>query len=374
MVDGPVQALLTAAAAVLDDAALRVLADRLRAADAQPPPIRYRRLVDALGRLPAAASDGAPVAVFLSGDAVVAARMSAAVEVMRAAGFDVDPTGGIVEHLRRAVHWRRHGRGPVSALHRSCATDIARGSLRLWARAGGTPQPLPELPVRLEEVANRQPRAVLVRGQAQLARVQLSAQARAMCAALRADLVREAAELPRRGLGAFEGRVRREVLRVSGELDQALGRRMAGLAEAAGMPEAAQAAPPGVALQLCLPPRRRPRLENRLTALLGTGFGFSIALTSGRVVADLRPDWNAAAAIGCGALGLVLTFWFVGARRLLTERAATERGVTETVANLRAVLEERVLTRVLSLESVLAAGSGGPISNRHRRAVGHTPN
>ena len=43
-------------------------------------------------------------------------------------------------HLRRAVAWRRYSRGPVSPLHRRCAEDIVRGSLRLWERGGGVPR------------------------------------------------------------------------------------------------------------------------------------------------------------------------------------------------------------------------------------------
>ncbi|MFY9335944.1 MAG: hypothetical protein WAO90_08065, partial [Mycobacterium sp.] len=96
-VDGAVQVLLTAAAGVLDDAVLRKLAGRLGEADHEPAPIRYRHLVDTLDGLAVAGADGARVAHFLSGDAVVLARMGAAVEVMRAAGFEVGSTGGAAE-------------------------------------------------------------------------------------------------------------------------------------------------------------------------------------------------------------------------------------------------------------------------------------
>ena len=37
--------------------------------------------------------------------------------------------------LRRAVQWRRYGRGPVDALHRSCAADIAGGRCGCWGHA-----------------------------------------------------------------------------------------------------------------------------------------------------------------------------------------------------------------------------------------------
>lgn len=368
VVDGRVEALLSHAADVLDEAALRGLADCLGKAEAEPAPVRYRRLIDTLGRLPSGGRSAGAVADFLATDAVVLARMSAAVEVMRAAGFEVDMAGGIAEHLHRALRWRLHGGGPVPELHRHCAADIARGSLRLWAQAGGTPQPLTES-IGTAAVRNRQVRAVAVRGQLQLARVQLSTQARMACAALRAELSREAAGLSRRGLGGFEGRVRRELIRVATDFDEALIRRLAGLGPAVELPDQ-----PGPAVEACLPPHRWPRLENRLTALLGIGFGFSVSLTAGRVVADLRPEWTAAPVLGCGTLGLLLAAWVVAARRLLTERAAAERAVLEATANLRAALQEQVLTRILALESALAVESVGPVLNRRPQTVGDTPN
>jgi hypothetical protein len=368
VVDGRVEALLTHAAGVLDEAALRGLTDCLGKAQAEPAPLRYRRLIDALGRLPAAGRSASAVADFLATDAVVLARMSAAVEVMRAAGVEVDTAGGIAEHLHRAVRWRLHGGGPVPELHRRCAADIARGSLRLWAQAGGTPQPVAETS-GTSSARNRQARAVAGRGQAQLARVQLSTQARMACTALRTALSREAARLSRHGVSGFECRVRDELLRVATEFDEAVSRRLAGLAPAAEFPDH-----PGPAVEACLPPHRRPGLENRLTALLGIGFGFSVSLTAARLVADLRPEWAAAPALGCGALGLLLTAWVVAARRLLTERAAAERAVVEATANLRAALQERVLTRILALESALAVESVSPVLNRRPQPVGDTPN
>jgi len=108
-------------------------------------PIRYRRLIGALARLAdlAVGPRGAGVAEFLAGDAVALARMAAALDVVGAAATTVDPVGGSVTHLRRAVHWRRYAQGPVSALHRRCGTDISRGALRLWLQAGGVAEAMP---------------------------------------------------------------------------------------------------------------------------------------------------------------------------------------------------------------------------------------
>jgi hypothetical protein len=95
-------------------------------------PVRYRRLTEAAAEFPAAGEM----------DQQVAARMAAAIEVVRAAGMTVDDGVTATAHLRRAITWQRYSRGPVSRLHRCCGADIARGSLRLWERAGGVAEPL----------------------------------------------------------------------------------------------------------------------------------------------------------------------------------------------------------------------------------------
>ena len=91
-------------------------------------PARYRRLAEETG------------AEFCGDDAAVAARMSAAIEVVEDAGMAVDRDDDPDAHLRRAVAWRRYSRGPVSDLQRRCADDIVRGSLRRWERGGGVPE------------------------------------------------------------------------------------------------------------------------------------------------------------------------------------------------------------------------------------------
>ncbi|ORB11584.1 hypothetical protein [Mycobacterium noviomagense] len=113
-----------------------VVVDRINAAGAE---VRYRRILDALDELETLAVCDQRISGFLSRDDTVIARMAAAVDVVEAAGLSVDPGDGRAAHLRRAVTWQRYSRGPVSAVHRSCGADIARGSLRLWSHAGGSP-------------------------------------------------------------------------------------------------------------------------------------------------------------------------------------------------------------------------------------------
>jgi hypothetical protein len=101
--------------------------------------VRYRRLLAFISDwdLRALTDSGAAEAVV--SDDVVFARMAAAIDVMSAAGLAVEVDVPAAEpdtvHLRRAVRWQQHSTGPVTALHRSCAADISRGSLRLWGAA-----------------------------------------------------------------------------------------------------------------------------------------------------------------------------------------------------------------------------------------------
>lgn len=94
-------------------------------------PVSYRRVRGVVVELQALAAqfDDELLSDLLT--EAVMATMTAAVEVVTAAGLTVDRGDSAAAHVDRAVHWRRYGRGPVNALHRHCSADIVRGSLRL---------------------------------------------------------------------------------------------------------------------------------------------------------------------------------------------------------------------------------------------------
>jgi hypothetical protein len=99
--------------------------------------VRYRRVLDAVAELEALAVADGEIGDFLARDDTVLARMAAAVDLAQSVGLQVgscrDPAG----YLARAARWQRYSREQASAVHRACGADIARGSLRLWSRAGG---------------------------------------------------------------------------------------------------------------------------------------------------------------------------------------------------------------------------------------------
>lgn len=100
--------------------------------------VRYRRVLDAVAELQTLAVTDRRVGEFLSRDKTVVARMAAAVDVVEAAGMNVDRCDSAAAYLRRAVGWQRYSRGPVTDLHRACGADMVRGSLRLWSTVGSS--------------------------------------------------------------------------------------------------------------------------------------------------------------------------------------------------------------------------------------------
>ncbi|MGY4654610.1 hypothetical protein ACVWWN_008406 [Mycobacterium sp. URHB0021] len=127
-----------------DATAMRALLQRLSQVDrvvaqvhAAGAPVRYRRLRVAIAELHRLAVQSADESLmeFLSTDRTVLDVMSAAVDVVEAAGLTVDRDDDAAAHLRRAVRWQHYSRGPVDTLHRSCGADICRGSLRLLGQA-----------------------------------------------------------------------------------------------------------------------------------------------------------------------------------------------------------------------------------------------
>jgi hypothetical protein len=111
----------------------RVVEQLARAA----PEAAYRRVCGALAELHRLAVEcrDESLTSFLATDDVVVAVMAAAVDVVEASGLAVDAADDPDAHVRRAVQWRRYADGPLDALHRRCAADIARGSLRLLGMA-----------------------------------------------------------------------------------------------------------------------------------------------------------------------------------------------------------------------------------------------
>lgn len=96
--------------------------------------VRYQRILDAVAEVEALGVSDQRAAEFLARDATVVARMAAAMDVVEAAGLSVDRSDNPTAHLRRALRWQHHR---SIGVHRGCGADIARGSLRLWAQAGG---------------------------------------------------------------------------------------------------------------------------------------------------------------------------------------------------------------------------------------------
>lgn len=302
---------------------------------ADSPRLRYQRMSEAVATLTelAAEPDLARLAGVLAGDEVVLARMRAAAVVLGTAdvpgglpGLDDLPEcteGGL---LNGAIGWQRYARGPVDDLARACATDMARGLLRLWAARRRPPagDPLARR-IRLRQ-----------------ARLALLGRVRTRCAALRTELRDDAASLTRRGTRGFADHVCRRVATVAGELSDEVDWEL---------PESGDAHLPDPVLP---PAPRRGGSEMRLTGLLGVVFGAGAALTLMRMLSPVATGWAGTAVVVSAAAGLAMGGWLVAARRLLAHRAALDRWVAEVSAAVRAALEERIALRALATEAAEA--------------------
>lgn len=197
-----------------------------------------------------------------------------------------------------------------------------------------------------------------LRGQLHLARVDLmtevGARIRALHTATRVDLDR----LRRRELAGYPERLQQAVTELTGSVDQAIDQRLTELAAHMGA---------DIAPETGLPPRRRdpaPRVgpdpdprhrgvEDHLVIVLGAsaGVGFGRLLVSPFA---LVPALDVASVpvtllLGAGAAG-----WVVRARRQLADRAHVRQWVSDALINVKAQLEQRVVTALVETETVLA--------------------
>ncbi|HYO02822.1 MAG TPA: hypothetical protein VET27_13525 [Mycobacterium sp.] len=205
--------------------------------------------------------------------------------------------------------------------------------------------------------------AVELRGVLQRTRLRLLRFVRDGCSELRAELREVASAVPVGGSADFETLVRAEADRFVVELDEEIARAIGAAATDLGL-EQRGAVP--------LQPVRRPppevsrspsssrRLEGRLMAVLGVGFGLGIALASSRLLAGVAPGLSVAGLTAGAAVGLAMMAWVVRARGLLHDRALLDRWVTEVGAALRWHGEAVVAERLLAAESAWAKARPTP--------------
>lgn len=227
------------------------------------------------------------------------------------------------------------------------------GELVEWLRARLTD---PDLDERNRLRANRSRQAAPVRSAAESRRVlqhvrlQLLRFVRDQTTAWRGDLREVAAAVGVGGAKDFEELVTAEVAelhtRLTDEVTRAIDAATAELGMAPAPSPAAQA-PPDVSRTVT----SSRRLEGRLMAVLGIGFGLGIALASSRLLAGVAPGLSVAGWTVGAAAGVALVVWVVRARGLLHDRALLDRWVVEVAAALRWHGEAMVAERLLAAES-----------------------
>jgi hypothetical protein len=214
--------------------------------------------------------------------------------------------------------------------------------------------------------SDRRPSAggVELRRVLQRTRLRLSGFTRDRCSALRSALREEASRVPEGGSGAFEDRTVGEAHRFVAELDDEIGRAVAEAAAELAVDRddvVAQQAGRRLPSELCRSPSSSRRLEGRLMAVLGLGFGLGVAVASSRLVAGMAPGAAAAGWVIGLAVGLAVVAWVVRVRAVLHDRAVLDRWVTEVAASLRWHGEAVVSERLLAVESAWAAERSGGV-------------
>ncbi|OBJ42373.1 hypothetical protein A5630_20995 [Mycolicibacterium mucogenicum] len=287
---------------------------------------RYRSICAVLGEIAWEASelDDDRVCRWLASDTIAALRTAAATAALAADGLVVDAAMDPDAHLRRALHWRRYGRRTPAELHRRCAADVSRGSLRLLARAGAG--------------------SVTSRLELQRIRLELVRDSRRRYGDLHADLL---ARVPSRraAAGSFEAGARERLAEVAERLrdDTAL---------ALGAPGPADRWP--VPVVPAPVPAQRPD-EMWLGLVLGAGFGLGAALGLARMATGLAGVPDGVGGLVGLALGVALTVAVIGGRARLHRRAVLDRWVGTAVAAARQASEEELAYRLLEAQAGLAS-------------------
>jgi hypothetical protein len=172
---------------------------------------------------------------------------------------------------------------------------------------------------------------------------------RSRCAQVSADLRESACDVPRGGAAEFEARVRAAAEAFMVEIDAEIDRELDAVAADLSLTAPGAAGPPRMP-DIGNPRWRTDRLQLRLTAVLGAGFGIGVALAASRLIVGALHGSETAGLIAGGLLGTLAAVWVIGARGLLQYRAALERWAGEMVAALRVRGEELVTSRLLTTE------------------------
>lgn len=188
------------------------------------------------------------------------------------------------------------------------------------------------------------------------ARVRLTFLIRTRSAEISSSLRRAASEVPRRGAAEFEAQVRAAAEAFIGEVDAATDRELDAVAATLSTGAPGAEAPPRIP-EISRPRRRTDRLQLRLTAVLGAGFGVGVALAASRLIVGVHGS-EVAGLVAGGLVGGLAATWVIGARVLLQHRATLDRWVGEVVAALRARGSEAVSSRLLAAEAVFAERLG----------------
>ncbi|MGH3584115.1 MAG: hypothetical protein ACRDUB_21180, partial [Mycobacterium sp.] len=166
---------------------------------------------------------------------------------------------------------------------------------------------------------------------------------------VRTELSEDVADWNGRKVERLESYVHRRSADVVREVDDGITEHLVDVATELGL-SAPAVPPPDPIPDPGRPGLRSRTLETRLMMVLGAGFGLGAAFAVSRLFAGLAPGLAAVGVLVGAVAGLLLSWWVVGIRSVLHDRAVVDRWITEATARLREATEQRVASRVLVAE------------------------
>ncbi|MFE3293273.1 hypothetical protein [Rhodococcus sp. NPDC059234] len=285
-------------------------------------------------------------------------------------GHGDESLSGLLDELGAALgRDRTRTQGPTHERRRAAA-DRARERVRSAATALRGDEDAAALRAqRAELIAARDgvrtESAATLRRLTALARVDLvhdvGDRVRALSATARSRIDRA----DRSGLTRFPDWLREQVVGLTADLDEAAGDRLDGIgAQVVGPAEAAVGAPNRTPPAVDGPEPRHRGAEDRMTILVGASAGLGL----GRLVMSpigAVPALNLASIPVALLIGGAAAWWLTRARGQVADRNHLRQWTTETLAQVRAVLEQRALGRLVDTEARVADA----LLAAHRRRV-----
>lgn len=250
---------------------------------------------------------------------------------------------------------RNARRGAVSLVERTCRqiTGTAR-ALRDGSDEAAAALRARRTRLAMERDGGRAERLGRLRADVQRARVDLLHEAGGRVRAVSATARTEIDRAGRRELQAFPERMGHLAAAATAELDAAVERHLGELVRRAGVSDVPPADAGRPAAAPSGPEPRHRGVEDGMMVVVGASAGVGLGRLAVAPI-SMVPALDIATIPIALMLGGAAAWWLARSRRLVADRAHLRQWASDTTAQLRAELEQRVLGRILETEAAVGA-------------------